>query len=293
MQRILYLCAACLLGLAAGLIAWQRGAATFVRGAATYAVSNPEDGRIANSNYTNTYFSLSYRPPQGWTEGDVGPDPSESGYYVLATLIPESELDATILMAAQDMFFGSDVRAGLSATIHDFQQAISNIDGMTIDHEVKEVKIAGRPFYRVDYSGVGLFRAAIVTEIRCHAVSFNLTAREPASLKRLVGSLDDLSFAAPGSDPSLPPCVKNYAVDDNILLKVAPAPTGPKFTSIPVRIIVGADGAVKHVHVIRATADQRRNIEEALYRWKLKPYEVGGRPSPVETGLVFRFTGDK
>jgi outer membrane biosynthesis protein TonB len=59
-----------------------------------------------------------------------------------------------------------------------------------------------------------------------------------------------------------------------------------------VRIIIGADGSVKHVHVIRASTDQRRNIEEALYRWKLKPYEVGGRPSPIETGLVFKFTGD-
>jgi hypothetical protein len=65
---------------------------------------------------------------------------------------------------------------------------------------------------------------------------------------------------------------------------------GPKFVPIPVRIIAGADGSVEHVHVIHATDDQRRSIEDALYRWKLKPYEVDGRPSPVETGLVFKFT---
>jgi hypothetical protein len=42
--------------------------------------------------------------------------------------------------------------------------------------------------------------------------------------------------------------------------------------------------------VIHATDDQRRSIEQALYQWKLEPYAVDGRPSPVETGLVFKFT---
>jgi hypothetical protein len=248
---------------------------------------------MADRSYTNKYFSLSYRPPQGWTEGDAGPDPSETGYYVLATLIPDTELDATILIAAQDTFFGSDTRASLAATMHDFQQAIAGVDGMTIDREVTDTNIAGHPFYRVDYSGVGLFRATIATEIRCHVVSFNMTAREPELLKGLAGTLDGLSLAARDSDPSPPPCVRDYAAGDNVVRKVAPTPAEPKFTSIPVRIIVGADGSVKHVHVIRATADQRRHIEEALYRWKLKPYEVGGHPSPIETGLVFKFTDDK
>jgi hypothetical protein len=59
---------------------------------------------------------------------------------------------------------------------------------------------------------------------------------------------------------------------------------------IPVRIIVGADGAVKHVHVIRATDDQRAGIEQALLQWKLKPYEVDGRATEVETGLVIQFS---
>jgi outer membrane biosynthesis protein TonB len=54
---------------------------------------------------------------------------------------------------------------------------------------------------------------------------------------------------------------------------------------------VGADGDVKHVHVIRATDDQRRSIDEAVYQWKFRPYKVNGHPSPVETGLVIKFTG--
>jgi hypothetical protein len=291
MRRALYLGVACLLGLVVGLVAWQRGAATLVRGTETFV--NPEDGRVVNGSYINKYFGLSYRAPQGWTEGDTGPDPSESGYYVLTALVPGSELDASILIAAQDMFFGSDKRASLPDRVRDFQQAISSIDGMTIDREATETKIAGHSFYRVDYSGVGLFRAAIATEVRCHVVSFNLTAREPDSLKRLVDSLDDFSFTAPSFDPSPPRCVKDYAAGDHILRKVAPAAAEPKFTPIPVRIIVGADGSVKHVHVIRATPDQRRNIEAALYQWQLKPYEENGRPTPIETGLIFKFTGDE
>ena len=86
--------------------------------------------------------------------------------------------------------------------------------------------------------------------------------------------------------------MKDYAAGDNLLHKVDPVSVGPKFVPIPVRSIVGVDGSVKHVHVIRATDDQRRSIEDALYRWKLKPYEVNGRPSPIETGLVFKFTAD-
>src|ERR1700683_3895327 len=121
MQRVLYVCAACLLGLVVGSAAWQRGAATFVRGTA-YALPNPEDREVANGSYTNKYFGLSYQPPQGWTEGDAGPDPSESGYYVLSTLIPDSELDATVLIAAQDIFFGYGTHVSLSATMRDFQQ---------------------------------------------------------------------------------------------------------------------------------------------------------------------------
>jgi outer membrane biosynthesis protein TonB len=41
--------------------------------------------------------------------------------------------------------------------------------------------------------------------------------------------------------------------------------------------------------VIHGTADQRRRIEEALRQWKFKPYQINGHPSPVETGLEFKF----
>jgi hypothetical protein len=47
---------------------------------------------------------------------------------------------------------------------------------------------------------------------------------------------------------------------------------------------------VKHIHVIRATAEQRKSIEDALRQWKFKPYTMNERAVEIETGLVFRFT---
>jgi hypothetical protein len=292
MQRLLYACAAitiCLLG----WLAWQYGAAVFLRGTARAFLPNPEDGKVASGSYTSDYFTLAYRLPEGWTAGEAGPDPSASGYYVLAELLPRFEANGTVLIAAQDKFFGTHTRGNAADIARDFQQAVAKIDGMTIDRELTQMKVADRLFYRVDYSGVGLYRAAISTESRCHIVSFNVTTRDPTLLATLVHSLDSLSFAANGNAASPPPpCVQDYAVGDNVLHKVTPVSVGPKFTPIPVRIIVGTDGSVKHVHVIRATTEQRRSIEEALYQWKLKPYEINGRPVPLETGLIFKFTGD-
>jgi hypothetical protein len=294
MQRLLYA------GVATGLVvacslgwfAWQYGAAIFDRGTAKSLSANPEDGTIADGSYASQYFSLTYRLPQGFTAGEAGPVPSQSAYYVLATSITQQSGLANILIAAQDMFFATDAKDSLADTVRDFQQAVSHIAGMAIDRDLTEVRVASHILYRVDYSGVGLFRARLATELRCHVVSFNITTRDRDLLQRLTDNLDtDLSFAA--SDASVPPpCVKGYAVDANILHKVAPLPVGPYFAPVPVRIIVGADGSVKHVHVIHATANQRRSIEEALPQWTFKPYMIDGRPSPIETGLVFKFAGD-
>ena len=55
------------------------------------------------------------------------------------------------------------------------------------------------------------------------------------------------------------------------------------------RIIIGADGGVKHTHVIKASDEQKKNIEEALTQWRLKPLQVKGEAVEVETGLAFEF----
>jgi hypothetical protein len=85
-------------------------------------------------------------------------------------------------------------------------------------------------------------------------------------------------------------CIGNYAGAAHLVRKVDPAAVVPTFVPIPVRIVVGGDGSVEHVHVIRATSGQRDSIERALGQWKLKSYEVDGRPTQIETGLLIKFT---
>jgi hypothetical protein len=246
---------------------------------------NPQDGKVANGVFTSPYFDLSYPLPDGWIEAMAGPDPSHSGYYVLGTFVPAGELTGRILVAAQDAFFAREAHGDVATAAHDFRQAMSEIDGMTIEREPSEVRVAGRLLQRVDFSGVGLHRATFVAEIRCHLVSFNLTAQDAEQLTGLAQSLDHLS---PVRRRDTPACVKDYASEENALRKVEPAIPGSVTTPIPVRIIVGTDGAVKHVHVIRASAEQRKSIEEALRQWRFRPYTIEGRPVEVETGLAFR-----
>jgi hypothetical protein len=270
-----------------GWLAWRYGAVILPFGAVTSQMPDPEDGRVTQGSYTNAYFGLSYPLPPEWTEGMTGPDPSQSGYYVLSSLNPKSELAASILVTAQDMFFGDKSQADAASAAKDFHQAMSEIEGMTVEREPVEVRIADRLVHRVDYNGVGLYRTAFVAEMRCHLVTFNLTARDPDVLASLALSLDKLSFGG-GKDAAsaVPICVKDYAAGENVLSKVEPQIVGPVRAPIPVRIIIGTDGGVKHVHVIHATAEQRTGIEASVHQWKMRPYVVEGRAVELETGLL-------
>jgi hypothetical protein len=275
--------AACL----AGLGAVRYGAVPSSYDAAAWQSANPEDGKVADGVFVNDYFDLSYRLPEGWTEGLAGPEPTRSGYYVLGTWAPKRDLVGTVLVVAQDMFFAPDSSEARNI-VAEFRQVMSAVDGMTIDSEPAPVSVGGRPGYRIDFSGVGLFRSMIAIEIRCHVLTFNLTSRDPELLASLVRSLDNIASVRKMSDP-IPECLRDYATSENVVHRVEPDDVGAKAVSIPVRMIVATDGSVKHVHVIRASAVQRRNIEGALRQWKFKSYVKQGRPVEVETGMTFNF----
>lgn len=267
----------------AGVLAWRS-----VLGMAP--VPNPEDGRVIDRAYRSEYFALSYPLPSGWGEDLAGPGPTRSGYYVLSALISQGELTGTILVVAQDRFFAPRPFADIAEMARDFRREISGLPAMTIDREPSETTIAGHRFVRVDYSGLGLYRAMLATEIRCHVVSFNLMGRDREILAGLARSLDDLAFAAgTNAQSTVPACIADYAVAENVVRKVDPAAAEPRFTAIPVRLIIDADGGVRHVHVINASAAQRKNIEEALGQWRFRPSRIDGRPAEIETGLLFRF----
>jgi hypothetical protein len=244
---------------------------------------------VAEGWYTNEYFKISYQLPAGWSEDREGPPPSNSGYYVL-TALKGSERAGTMVIAAQDQFFVKEPLVRSAETAGRLRRAISETDGMMVDRGPEEMTISGRPFTRLDFSGAGLYRMVLVTEIRCYFVSFNLTTAAPVQRAHIAQSLYALSLAEPG-DPthSAPVCVRDYATLEHLISRSDPAPAGPKFTEVPVRIIIGADGRVRHTHVIRGSAEQKRNIAVALAEWQFRPPTIDGRPVEVETGLTFRF----
>jgi len=284
--------AAMLASVLAAALAWRYGEAILTF-AVTSAMPDPQDGRVTGDSYTNPYFGLSYPLPKGFAEGLAGPDPSHSGYYVLANLVSQAEGAGTILIAAQDTFF-DEARRDLAEAASETRDTMAQIDGMSIDREPAEIMIgrqpASRSAWRIDFNGVGLYRAMVITEMRCHLVSITLTAPDPQARETLASSLDQIVLAA-GRDPV---CIRDYAAGNQLIRKVAPTDMAPSSIPIPARIIIGSDGAVRHVHVIRATDGQRKSIEPALRQWTFKPHTINGRAVEVETGLALggggRFT---
>jgi hypothetical protein len=274
--------AACLAGMGAVL----HGAMPSSHGTKIVHSANPADGKVVDGVFVSDYFNLSYRLPDGWTEGLAGPDPSQSGYYVLGTWAPKRDFAGTVLVVAQDMFFAPDSSDDVKNVVAEFRQVMSAVDGMTIDREPTQVSVGGHPGYRIDFSGVGLFRSMFAIEIRCHVVTFNLTSRDPELLASLARSLDNLDPVRKEMSDAVPECLRDYA-SENVVHRVEPDGVGAKVVSVPVRMIVATDGSVKHVHVIRASAAQRRNIEEAVRQWKFKSYVKEGHPVEVETGMMF------
>jgi hypothetical protein len=265
-------------------LAWHSGSAAF----AAEPMPRPDDSTVADGVYTNRYFGLSYRLPAGWKQDLAGAPPSASGYYVLASLVPGGEFTGTILVAAQDAFFAGEPLDDLPAAAQAFARSIAKVDGMTVDQAPSRVVLGRRQFARVDFSGVGLYRSTFFTLDRCHLVSFNLTANSAMRLVDLAATLDRLADAHDGERAD-PVCMRDHAVAGNLVVRVDPPASAPAYMPIPVRLVVGADGAVKDVHVIRATDAQRRNIEAALGQWKFKPGVIDGRAAEIETGVLLQF----
>jgi len=86
-----------------------------------------------------------------------------------------------------------------------------------------------------------------------------------------------------------PLCFPEAAYRDHITHRVDPVMTGPRYASVPVRFIVGADGKIEHIHAIAGFPEQVKSVTEALAKWEFKPYVVDGKPVEVETGLLFQF----
>jgi hypothetical protein len=244
----------------------------------------PEGGTVSRGFYQNEYFGIRYPLPEGWTEDVKGPPPSVSGYYSLAALKPGASLAATLLIAAQDNFFAPHSAKSAADFLDQMKEGLD--PSLAAAGPPVSIKIAGQSFARLEYSGAGLRHVIFATEIRCHTVLFSLTSGDSETIDALVQSLNKITFSAGNLDR--PICIQEYATADHVIHRVEPAPAGPRFASIPARIVIGANGRVEQVHPIGGLPEQARSIQEALSQWTFKPYMLNGKAVAVETGVMVR-----
>lgn len=252
----------------------------------------PEGGRVENNVYRNSYFDLGYSLPNDWSEGYKGPPPSQTGYYVLSQIkaAAPSRGKGTMSISATDMFFLREPADNAMAILERMQSSLPDV--MTVERSPTEFSIGQHQFARLDYTGAGIHWSVLATDIRCHAVEFAFASRDTQLLERLLVSLNSLKLPSEPTGEGFPVCIRGYADGENVLHKVEPAMVGPRFTSVPVRIIVDKQGSVKHVHVINAFPEQAKSISDALSQWTFKPYLKNGQASEVETGMLFEFKPD-
>jgi len=257
----------------------------------------PEGGNLAHDVFSDPYFGMTLPLPQDWAEKYKGPPPSDSGRYVLAQLSPadtyQGPARGSILITAQDMFF-TPLPARNAAQWIDYTK-----DHLQADYRVEttptQVKIADRSFAFFAYwSPVAqLHWYVLAAEIRCHTVEIVLTSRDTKLLDELMRGLNRMKLPAAASSTGgtggtdVPVCIQDYARDENLVARVDPVLTEPRFNPIPVRIIIDREGNVKHIHFLSAFPGQAKAIADALSQWKFRPYLRDGQPVEVETGILF------
>ena len=249
----------------------------------------PEDGAVAKGVYRNSYFGMTWKLPDGWSEPFGGPPPSDTGLYVLSNVVPEAKYKGpskgTVMISAQDIFFAPMPARDAKELIAYRREHLEPY--YELENAPSEMTLAGRPFARFDYQSrvAGIHWIVLATEVRCHAVQFVFSSRDPKLNEALVADLNEkMTFA---DDEKWPRCVADYATRANILERVDPVLKDRRFNPIPVRVVIDRKGKVKHVHILSAFGDQAQIITDALMGWRFKPYTVNGEAVEIETGLNF------
>lgn len=254
----------------------------------------PETGQITDGVYRNAYFGISWTLPKDWAQKYEGPPPSDMGRYVLTQIVPDDAYAGpsrgSVLFTADDLFFTPfPVSRGqelIDYTAQHLQQVYK------VERPPSEVTLGGRSFRFVAYwaPAAKLHWYVFGTQIRCHAVQIVVSSSDTKLIHDLVQDLNSITMPpedAFADGDSVPVCVKDYATDKNILSRVDPVFTERRYNAIPVRVVIGKDGKVKHIHFIRAFPEQAKAIGDALNQWTFKPYLKDGLPVEVETGIQF------
>ena len=284
-----------------GVVAKVPSGVILVKGAWSSASDSvtplPEGGVVTHGVFHDSYFGLTYTIPLDWIEKYKGPPPSDTGRYVLAELSPgdafEGPIRGSILIGAQDMFF-TPAPAHNAVELIDYMKNHLQSD-YKVETPPKQIKIADHSFTLFSYwsPAAELHWYVLATEIRCHVVQIVLTSRDTKLLENLVLDMNKMKLPAEAGSTggtgggAAPVCIKDYARYENMTARVDPVLADHKFNSVPVRIVIGKNGKVKHIHFLSAFPDQTKAISEALAQWKFKPYKTNGQPLEVETGIQF------
>ena len=253
----------------------------------------PETGRIADNIYRNAYFGMNWTLLRDWTQKYQGPPPSDQGRYVLTQIVPTDTYTGpargSVLITADDLFF-TQFPVTRGEEIVDYTEKYLQQD-YKVERPPARITIGGRSFRFFAYwsPAAELHWYVFATEIRCHAVEIVLSSRDTRLIRDLIQDLDTMTSpedARTDSD-TIPACVKDYAAGMNVIRRVDPVFTERRFNAVPVRIVIGKDGRVKHTHLISAFPDQAKAITDALKQWTFKPYMRNGQPVEVETGILF------
>ena len=254
----------------------------------------PETGKIENNTYRNAYFGMNWKLPRDWTQKYEGPPPSDQGRYVLAQIVPGDTYTGptrgSVLITADDLFFtpfpvthGEEL---VDYTKENLQQYYK------VERPPTQMTIGGRSFRFFAYwsPAAGLHWYVFGTEIRCHAVEIIVSSSDTKLIQDLIQDLNAMKLPpedAQADGDTVPVCMKDYAAGQNVISRVDPVFTERRFNAIPVRIVIGKDGKVKHIHLISAFPDQAKAITDALNQWTFKPHMRNGQPVEVETGILF------
>jgi hypothetical protein len=120
-----------------------------------------------------------------------------------------------------------------------------------------------------------------------------MNSRDTKLLEKLMLDLNKMKLPAEASPTGgtgggpFPVCIKDYADEEHVLERVDPVFSVKRFNTIPVRIIIGKDGKIKHIHILNAFPEQEKAIMDALKQWQFRPYERNGQRIEVETGITF------
>ncbi len=254
----------------------------------------PETGEITDNVYRNAYFGINWTLPKGWTQKYEGPPPSDTGRYVLAEIVPSDSYTGpsrgSVLITADDLFFTPfPITRGEKLVDYD-EQFLPQFD--KLERPLTQTTLGRRSFQFFAYwsPAAELHWYVFGTQIRCHAVQIIVSSSDTKLIQELIHDLNTMTFPpedALADGNTVPVCVKDYASGDNVISRVDPIFSERRHNALPVRIVIGKDGKVKHIHLISAFPEQAKVLTDALNQWTFKPYLKDGKPVEVETGIDF------